>query len=113
MQCFPEPSECTCTSLCPLWRSRRPHTYARCLYTVPGPAVTVSQNMFVTLLFYAYVWLQDKQILILPRLMHFSGVAITGLCFDCTAVKFVSWTEVYLLLKEKVILCENLHLYCL
>lgn len=110
MQCFPVPSECNSTSLCLLWRSRCPHTYANCLYIVPGNAVTVSQNMFVTVLFYAYVWVQDKLILILPRLMDFSGVAITGFCFDYTAVKIVYWTEVYLLLKEKVILCEYLHL---
>lgn len=66
--------------------------------------------MFVTVLFYAYVWVQDKLILILPRLMHFLGIAITGLCFDYRAVKIVYRTEVYLLIKEKVILCEDLHL---
>lgn len=113
IQCFPGPSECNWTSLCLLWRSRCPHTYPKCLYIVPGCAITVPQNMFATVLFYAYVWVQDKLILILPRLMHFSGVAIKGLCFDYTAVKIVYWTEVYLLLKEKMILCEYLHLYCL
>jgi len=41
----------------------------------------------VTVFLYAYIWVQGKLILILPSLMHFSSLAITGLSLDYIPVK--------------------------
>lgn len=89
------------------------HSYAKCLYIVPGHATTVLQNNLVAVFLYAYIWAQDKLILVLPRLMHFSGIVIAGLCFDYTGVKIVCLLDrdVFAPYKKKVILCVDLHLY--